>query len=164
MRNKHKNIYMGANSTAKLPVFGKVDTDNEICLNAIATAYDSLNSRMLTRQPGVFDKTTPAEINGRFSVLRLLCRNYAPDKLIVVNEIHKVVMEHYKGNINDAQAINLLQSIISKYNLNPGILNVASLHINQAEQMANSFGLGMFSLFNQSNIDNNRKRRGLRRR
>lgn len=157
---------MGANSTAKLPVFGRVDTDNEICLNAIATAYDALNSRMLTRSPGVFDKTTPAEINGRFNVLRLLCRNYAPDKLIVVNEIHNVVMKHYKGNISDVQAIDLLQNIISKYNLNPGILNVASLHISQAEQMANSFGLGMFSLFNPQNnsIDNNRRRKGLRRR
>lgn len=154
MRKKNKNIYMGVNSTAKLPVFGKVDTANEICLNAIATAYDALNNRMLTRQHGVFDETTLTEINGRFSVLRMLCRQYAPDKRIVINEIHNVVVEHFKGHSSYTQAIQLLQNICNKHMLNPGMLNVAAFHINQAEQMMqmpDAFGLNMFMQFDQQN-------------
>ena len=67
---KHKNIYMGSDSTAKLPIFGRVDTGNEIALNAIATAYDSLNSKMLTRQLGLYDETSLIEDeNGEIKVI-----------------------------------------------------------------------------------------------
>ena len=160
MRKKNKNIYMGPNSTAKLPVFGRVDTDNEICLNAIATAYDALNNRMITRQPGSFDATTLPEINGRFNVLRMLCRKYAPNKLIVIDEIHNVVIEHFKGNISGSKAIQLLQNICNKHNLNPGVLNVAAFHINQAEQMMqmpNAFGIDMFMMLGQQNQKKKRR-------
>jgi len=161
MRKRNKNIYMGPKSTAKLPVFGKVDTDNEICLNAIATAYDALNNRMLTKRHGIFDKTSLVEINGRFSILQMLCRKYAPNKLGVIDEIHNVVVDHFKGHISDSKAIHLLQNICNKRNLNPGILNVAAFHIDQAEHTFDPFGMDMFTLFGQQN-NNMKKRKRMR--
>lgn len=160
---KNKNIYMGENSTAKMPVFGRVDTDNEICLNAIATAYDALNNKMLTRQHGMFDKTTLTEINGRFGVLRMLCRKYAPSKLIVIDKIHKVVVDNFRGHISDSKAVSSLQNICTQHNLNPGILNIAAIQINQAEQMKmqmpTPFGIDMFQLLGQQNMNQKKKRR-----
>lgn len=149
MRKKHKNIYMGKDSTAKLPVFGRVDTDNEICLNAIATAYDALNNIMLTKRLGMFDKTTIAEINGRFSVLKMLCNKYAPNKLVVINKIHKVVIDNFHNKISDARALELMQEICRQHDINPGILNIAAMHVNQAE-MQDPFR-NMFLFFNQQN-------------
>lgn len=164
MRTRNKNIYMGPDSTARLPIFGKVDTDNEICLNAIATAYDALNGKMLTKQFGVYDKTTPTEINGRFGILRMLCRRYAPNKLSIVNNIQNVITEHFKGNISDSQALALLQNISNKNNLNPNVLNIAALHIDQAEQMNmfNPFNIDTF-MFSDGNNSTNRKNHNRRR-
>lgn len=156
MRRKHKNIYMGLNSTARLPVFGKVDTDNEICLNAIATAYDALNNIMLTRNEGVLDKTTLQVINNRFSVLKMLCRRYAPDKLNLIEKIHKLVVDNYKGGISDGQALSLMHDLCIRYNVNPGMLNIAMLHVNQVE-MQDPLGMNAFLMFNQQ-IPNRRKK------
>lgn len=147
MKKRHKNIYMGPNSTAKLPVFGKVDTDNEICLNAIATAYDALNNTMLTRREGVFDQTNLTEINGRFSILKMLCRRYAPGKLVVINQIHKIVTDNFKNLITDAQALTLMHTLCLRHNVNPGLLNIAMLHVNQAE-MHDPFGMNIFFMMN----------------
>lgn len=163
MRKRNKNIYMGPDSTAGIPVFGKVDTDNEICLNAIATAYDALNKKMLTRKVGVFDNTTLTEINGRFSVLRLLCRKYAPNKIIVVNKIHDVVVNHFKGHLSDSQALMMLQKICDEYGLNPDVFNIAALHINQAEQMNNMFmpfGIDMF-MFSNNQVKGRKNNRNM---
>jgi len=161
MRKRNKNIYMGPDSTAKLPVFGKVDTDNEICLNAIATAYDALNNKMLTRKFGVYDKTTLTEINGRFSVLRLLCRNYAPNKLNLVNKIQDIVTNHFKGHLSDSQALSMLQQVSNEAGLNSGVFNIAALHINQAEQMNNfaPFGIDLFMFSNNNTAKYSKKNR-----
>jgi len=130
---KKKNIYMGKNSIAQLPVFGNVDTDNEICLNAIATAYDALNNIMLTRSHGVFDKTTSAEINGRFGILRMLCSKYAPSMHPVVDKIHKVVIENSKGRISDINALKIMRDICMNHGINSDIFDYAIMRINQAE-------------------------------
>lgn len=166
MRKRKRNIYMGANSTAKLPVFGQVDTDNEICLNAIATAYDSLNNIMLTRKQGAYDKTSPIEINGRFSVLRMLCRKYAPNSLPVIEQIHNIVMDNYRGKISDQQAIQLMKSTCIKNNLNPSMLDLAAMHINQIEMMRNQLknkspdpNSNLFFLWQQNNSNLSKKRR-----
>lgn len=162
---------MGSNSTAKLPVFGMVDTDSEICLNAIATAYDALNKIMLTRKPGVFDRTTIAEINGRFGILRMLCRRYAPDKIIVIDKIQKIVTDHHKKRISDAEAINRMKQICMQHNLDPGLLNIAAMHVNQAELFNQQFmmlpdnsfeGSNIFFLWDQNPIKkgHRKKRRG----
>lgn len=161
---KNQNIYMGDKSTAKLPLFGKVDTSNEICLNAIATAYDALNQKMLTRRLGVFNQATLQMINGRFQVLKNLCIKYAPDKLMIINQIQRITTDNFKGNLSDRQAVMMLQEITRRYNLDPNMLNIAASHVNQAEQMQpitfNPFGIDMFLWLG----DPNKKTPGLRKR
>jgi len=154
MKKRYKNIYMGPDSTAKLPVFGKVNTSNEIRLNIIATAYDSLNNTMLTRKAGVFDQTTLKKINGRFSTLRLLSRKHAPTELMLTDQIYKIVADHFKNIISDAQALASLQNICMRYNVDPFLLNIAMFHVNQAE-MQDPFGINMFMIGN--NASKNRK-------
>lgn len=127
---------MGQNSTAKLPVFGKVDTDNEICLNTLATAYDALNKIMITRQKGVYDETTADEINGRFNVLRLLCNRYAPEKKEFLNKVQQIVLKIYRGQISEMQAIAEIRNVCMQYGVNTGILDYAALRIDQTEQQS----------------------------
>lgn len=161
MRKRNKNIYMGNNSTARLPIVGKVDTGNEICLNAMATAYDALNNKMLTRQMGVFDNTTLTEINSRFSILRMLARKHAPNKIVVVNKIYNVIRDHFKGHLSYSQAVSMLNEINMKYNNNPNHLNMAMAHVDHAEKISlpNAFGIEAFLYFANQNM-NNKKHRG----
>ena len=154
---------MGLQSTAQIPIFGKVDSDNEICLNAIATAYDALNDKMLTKTTGIFKNTNIATINGRFGMLRMLCRKYAPSKSIFVDRIHKIVIDNFHNKISDAQALSLMNNTCKQHNINPGILNIAAMHINQAEMiqkppnLPNPLG-DLFSMFNQQNTQIKKRR------
>lgn len=164
MRNK--NSYMGNNPTARLPMFGRVDTDNEICLNAIAAAYDALNNIMIARNEGAIDKTNLVAINGRFNVLRMLCKRYAPGKLMIVDKIHKIVVDNYQGRISDADALSRMQNICVQNGMDPGLLNVAMLHVNRVEMLRQQATknmqvpseVNMFILFNQQNTPH--KKRG----
>lgn len=156
MKKNHKNIYMGVESTAKLPVFGKVDTENEIILNSLATAYDALNEIMLTKKEGYFEKTNLVKINGRFSILKMLCRKYSPSKMMMVNKIHNIVIENFKGNISDKEVITYLQNLSIQYGFNPGMINMVMFHINQAE-MFDPFNAAPFFMMN-----NTVKKRGLK--
>lgn len=146
---------MGFDSTAHLPVFGKVDTGNEICLNAIATAYDSLNGQMLTRMPGSFNKTTLDLVNKRFSILRMLCRKHSPGKLSIIEEIYSIAADHARGKINYDNALFYLNNVIVKHKLDPGILNIASYNIDHAEQVDMNF----FDFFRKQNINSKFRRR-----
>ena len=150
---------MGNDSTARLPVFGKVDTSNEILLNAIATGYDALNNKMLTYQTGVFDNTTLSKINSRFGILRMLCRKYSPDEIPVVDRIYTIVVNHFKGKISYFKAMSLLNDISFKYTQNPNSFNIAALHIDNAEQVYSPkpFGIDMF-MFLDNNKDLKRKK------
>ena len=160
MRKRNKNIYMGVDSTARLPVVGRVDSGNEILLNAIAVGYDALNNRMLTRYVGVYDKTSLREINGRFGVLRLLCNRHAPSKLTTVNRIYGIVVDYFNGKITFDQAVSILNNISIKINSNFDFYNIAAFHINQAEQigMPKPFGIDMFLLLDNINKRNVRRR------
>lgn len=133
MRNKNKNIYVGLNSTAQIPVNNKVDTAKEIMLNAFATSYDALNNIMLTKRSGFFDKTTIQEINGRFGIIRMLCLKHCPSYISDVDAMYKIISEHYKNNISDVEALGSLRNICLKYNLNPSTIDNAINRINQAE-------------------------------
>lgn len=132
MRKKTRHVRN--NPIMPLPVFGNVDTDNEICLNAIATAYDALNNIMLTRHQGVVVKATPAEINGRFGTLRMLCSKYAPHMHSVVDKLHTVVVENSKGRISDTKALGIMRDLCNKHGINSDIFDYAIMRINQAEQ------------------------------
>lgn len=138
MRKKNKNVYMGVNSTAQIPVFNKVDTPPEIILNAFATSYDALDNIMLTKRSGFFDKTTMQGVNGRFGILRMMCMRTSPEYLQDIEAMYNVVSENYKGNISDIQALEFLKSICLKHNLDPGRIDDAILRINQAENINQS--------------------------
>lgn len=130
---------MGPNSTAKIPVNNKVDNIQEIMLNAFATSYDALNSVMLTKKSGFFDKTTMQEINGRFGILRMLCLRHSPDHLSDVDMMYKIVKDNYHNQISDIQALEYLRSICLKYDLDPGQVDNAIIRINQAENKPSNF-------------------------
>ncbi len=62
---RNRNVYMGRHSTAKLPAVGSIDSDYEILQNIFATSYDTLDNKLLTRQPNIFKKTNK-QINFHF--------------------------------------------------------------------------------------------------
>jgi hypothetical protein len=162
---RNKNIYMGPNSTAQIPVHNKIDTDQEIITNVFATGYDALNSVMLTRRSGYFDKTTMQEINGRFGVLRMLCSRYSPKSMMVLDEIYKIVSDNYHGLVSDLQALGALRQICLNNNLDPFIIDNAVVRINQAEQLSKK-ELGfdsMFPFWIQSKKDAHKKNHYFRR-
>lgn len=146
---------MGLSSTAGIPVYGRVDTGNEIYLNALATAYDALNEKMLTRNIGVFETTTLNRINGRFSVLKMLARKHDPSKIIVINKIHSIVVDCFNNKISQADAFNKLNNIGNENNFNPFFFNVVANQVNKAESM------NVFNPFNNY-LDNNKKKNNKR--
>ena len=126
---------MGANSTAKLPTRGKVNEDWEILMNTYAVAFDALNRFMLTRQPGKYDPTTLREIHGRFAILKLLARKYAPHKLKAIEKLEQLTKAHFKGQISDRQFLAQIRTVTVRHGLNPQLVMLAEHHINAAERL-----------------------------
>ena len=135
MNKNNKNIYMGSDSTAKIPVTDKVDTDYEILLNIFSTGYDALNNIMLTKKPGVFNKTNLSEVNSRFGILRMLSSRYSSKMLPVIDEMYGIIQSNYNGLIPDSQALLLMRDICIRYNLNTSLLDQAIMRINNAEMI-----------------------------
>lgn len=135
MARRHKNVYMGKDSTAKIPTRGKVNEDWEILLNTYATAYDAINGIMLTRVPGQFDKTTVKEVRGRFLVLRRLAKKYAPEVLPAVEQLEDLTLRHVKGEISDYQFLRSIRAIVMRYGLSPDLINLVEAKIRFAEMM-----------------------------
>ncbi len=170
MNKNNKNIYMGSDSTAKIPVKDKVDTDYEILLNIFSTGYDALNNIMLTKKPGVFNKTSLSEVNSRFGILRMLCSRYSPKILPVIDEIYSIIQSNYNGFISDIQALMMMRDICSRYNMNTSLLDQAIMRVNNAElirshqhKSKNGFN-EMFPFWIQPQHNkNDRKRMGRRR-
>lgn len=149
---QNKNVYMGMQSTAKIPTKGPVDTDLEVLLNMQATAYDAINGRMLTRTPGRFDAASKKEINGRFSVMRLLCRKYAPEKLRVVDELQRIVFLNLEGKIPDSTATRKIKDVCIRHGLNPSMADQVIVQVDMAEMQHKQHKTGsmdMFSIFKQ---------------
>lgn len=132
---KKRNVYMGPNSTAGIIVHGKVNEDWEILLNTYATAYDAINSIMLTRQPGVFDRTTAQELHGRFAVLKMLAKRYAPEKLPVINELERLSLDHLKGKLSDREFLRRIRSLVRKHGMSEDLINYVEAQIQAAEMI-----------------------------
>ena len=156
LKKINRNIYMGPNSTAQIPVVNKIDTDHEIILNVFATGYDALNSVMLTKKSGFFDKTTMQEINGRFGILRMLCSRYSPRSLALIDETYKIVSDNYHNNISDLQALAALRQICINNNLDPFIVDHAMMRINQAETISKNGFNNMFPFWIQPKKNSNK--------
>lgn len=126
---------MGQFSTAKIPVRGKVNTDKEVLMNAYATAYDSINRFMLSRQFGRFDKTTPREIHGRFSVLKSLCKKHCPSKLGAVSRLESLSLAHANGSLSNKQFLVQTRSVLNQNKINASFLGHIEAKVNSAEML-----------------------------
>ena len=109
-----------------ISAFGRVDTGNEICLNAVATGFDAVNNRVI----GV-------SVSERLRVLKMLCRDVAPNKVSIVNNIINIVDRFYSGNISKSKAMGLLNSIHNKIIGDMDVFNIAIF--NNSENVFNPF-------------------------
>jgi len=131
---KKKNVYMGIErSVAGIPTHGKVNEDWEILANIYATAYDEINGQLLTRIPHKYDKATIKEIKSRFRVLKLLAKKYAPHLLDEIQYIEKLTLANAQGRISDREFLERLRSYIISRGLDPKLVALIELKINQAE-------------------------------
>ncbi|MEM4935124.1 MAG: hypothetical protein QXY78_04255 [Thermoplasmata archaeon] len=94
---KHKNVYAGPDSTAKIPVQGKVDSKIEILAVAYALAYDLANLQLLTRTPGKLKKADLDTVNGRFKVLYILARKHSPSTVQIIRQFHQLALKRLNG-------------------------------------------------------------------
>ncbi|WP_456477596.1 hypothetical protein [Geoglobus ahangari] len=132
---KKRNVYIGPNSTAGIIVHGKVNEDWEVLLNTYATAYDAINSIMLTRQPGVFDRTTVEELHGRFAVLKMLARRYAPELYNVIEQLEDLSVKHLKGQISDKEFLRRIRGLARRHGLSEDLINYVEAQIQAAEMV-----------------------------
>jgi len=129
----NRNVYMGPKSTARIPVNGIVDNSTEILMGMVATGYDSVNSIMLTRQPGVFDPTTKQEIAGRFNALRMIASKRAPSKIPIINKIEKLSLANYDGRLSDRAYLSQLRDICRRNGLSDDLISMAQHKVDMAE-------------------------------
>jgi len=149
---KHKNVYIGKDSTAGIQVKGKVDEDWEVLVTLYATAYDAINNdTMLTRTPGQYDAADLKEVHGRFYVLKMLAGKYAPHLKPEIEKIETLTMKNIKGQISDKEYIQRLRNIILKYGVPTEVLDEIEFKIDMAESMTPNLNYD----FNLPNINNN---------
>jgi len=128
------NIYMGENrSIARIPTKGKVNDPTEVFGAGYATAFDAVNGRLLTRKPGKFDDATIREINGRFAVVKLLCRKNCPSRMPAIEKLHSLTISHIKGRISESAFIRQIREIGQRYNVDMSYTNLIEQRINMAE-------------------------------
>lgn len=128
-----KNIYSGPNSVAGLPTRGKVNSDWEVLENVYANSYDSLNEKLLTREPNRFKQTSPQSIAGRFYVLRLLCAKYCPSKLPIISKMESVSIAHAEGRVSDRTFLDTIRSCARQSGLSTNSIDSIESRINHAE-------------------------------
>ena len=136
MAKKHKNVYIGKDSTAGIQVKGKVDQDWEILVTLYATAYDAVNNdTMLTRTPGQYDEADFKEVHGRFYVLKMLAGKYAPHLKPEIEKIEKLTLKNMKGQISDKEYLRQLRQIAIKHGVPTEVLDEVEFKIDMAESM-----------------------------
>ena len=128
-----RNVYMGPNSRAKIPVRGKVDTYLEILANAYATAFDAHDGWLLTRR-GPQKRATIQTINGRFHALRILARKSAPRALPVIQHLHNAVVAYLQNHISARSYIAQIRGIMIRAGLPPYLVHIIEERIRRAER------------------------------
>ncbi len=129
-------------SVAGIPTHGKVNEDWELLTNLYATAYDEINGQLLTRTPQKYDPATIKELRGRFRILKLLARKYAPHLLDDIQYIEKLTLANAQGKINDREFLERLRAYIISRGLDPKLVALIELRINQAEGYVPKFEKG----------------------
>jgi len=110
-----------------ISAFGRVDTGNEICLNAVVTGIDAINNRII----GV-------SVSERFKVLKLLCRDVSPNKVSIINKVESIVNSFFKGEISKEKAMKLLVDVHTRIIGDIDVFNVVAFNPFQVEN--NVFG------------------------
>jgi len=134
MRGKQKPIYMGAQSTARIPTRGAVNEDWELLLQGYATAYDGLSGGLLTPDPRVMAQASANEIKARFYGLKIACKRNQSRLLPTIKKLESIALANNAGRMGDRTALNELKKVVYSNGLNPGVLMVAEQHVNAAEQ------------------------------
>jgi len=133
-KKKHKNVYMGKDSTAKIPIKGKVNSRTEILANTYATIYDSLNNKMLTRTEGKYRKTTVKLIKGRFFVLKMLAKKHQPKLVGTIDKLEDLTIAYRQGKINKRELLQKVRKILKSKGLPPRTMKLIEQKIKAAER------------------------------
>lgn len=133
-KKKHKNVYMGKDSTAKIPKVGKVDAKWEILANTYATIYDALNNKMLTRTEGKFRRTTVKLIRGRFFVLKMLAKKHQPNLEKTIRRLEDLTIAYRQGKINKRELLQKVRKILKSKGLSPRTMKSIEQKIKTAER------------------------------
>lgn len=147
---RNRSIYMGPNSTAKLPSIGQVNTDWEVLMNVYGTAYDSIDNVMLTRDPKKLDAATINELKGRFFILKSLAKKHSPQKLDTIKKIEQIAYQNARGSISDDTAHKKIRFIIHQQKMSNALLDNVERKIDAAQ------GRAQGNMFNFGNINNNK--------
>ena len=117
---RHKNVYAGIDSTAKLPVRGKVNEPWEIIMLAYATALDAANLRFRTRNPEKEIRATKSKASGRFALLRLLAIKSGHRRLIpIINKYWELCEAYLDRKIPPHIYVQLLERLSWSVGLPP---------------------------------------------
>ena len=133
-KKKHKNVYMGKDSTAKIPIKGKVNSRTEILANTYATIYDSLNNKMLTRTEGKYRKTTVKLIKGRFFVLKMLAKKHQPKLVGTIDKLEDLTIAYRQGKINKRELLQKVRKILKSKGLSQKMMKLIEQKIRVAER------------------------------
>lgn len=128
------NIYMGQQSTAKLPVHGRIDEDWEFLMSNFSLAYDAVNAIMLTKTPGRFDPTTEKEIKARFAMEKSIARRRDPSKLKLIEHVEQLSLANLYGRLSDKAYLRKIREIHRKAGLSEDLINLAEHKIDMAER------------------------------
>ena len=150
---KNKNVYGG--KQGKFPVIGSVDSDREVLINVLVTAFNALDNKVL---PGHFAKNSVNAANNRFAVLYANCKKHNPLLCPAIQQIQGVVNESLNNGVPYHMAVAQLQGICLRFGLNP--VNIEQVMVNsKAAQNGNPIVLNPF----QQLMFVNKKKRGLKK-
>jgi len=133
---KRKNVYMGPDSVAQIPIRGKVDSVKEIAMNLYATCYDLYSDKkLLTHIPGQEIKARVNTLRGRFYVLRLLAlRNGHKHLLPIIDHAEQLSIAFVHGAIHREAYIHQIRALVSRF-LAPHEMHLVEAHIKRAERL-----------------------------
>ena len=124
---------------SKLPYSkGPIDKEYEFVMNCYGIGYDAANGVMLTNTPGVYDKSTVAEVKARFQVLKQIARKRAPSKLSYIERCENITLRNIKGQISDKEALRLLRNEAQKAGGDANLSRMTEQKINTLEMRNNS--------------------------
>lgn len=123
------NVYAGRNSTAKIPVQGKVDSKIEILAVAYALAYDLANLQLLTRKAGELIKADVPTVNGRFKVLYILAHKHAKSAIPIIRQFHELAIKRLNG-MSQQTYLKQIRAIALKH-LPPHLVNLIEQKVDE---------------------------------